>query len=116
MTQGHTIETRREDVHVEVRLDGVVVASSDRPVLLDETGLPTRYYLPKEDVQAELRPISLRTHCPFKGDASYWTIQTEAGTHDGIAWSYEEPKEGAEDIQGLVAFFDDRAEVVVGAG
>lgn len=43
MTQGHTIETRREDVHVEVRLDGVVVASSDRPVLLDETGLPTMH-------------------------------------------------------------------------
>ena len=114
MTQGHTIKTQRAHVHVEVRLDGTVVASSDRPVLLDETGLPTVHYLPKEDVRAELRPIALRTHCPFKGDASYWTIETEDGTHDGIAWSYEDPKEGAEDIRGLVAFFADRAEVVVG--
>lgn len=113
MTQGHTIETHQADAHVEVRLDGVLVASSDRPVLLDETGLPTRHYLPKEDVQAELRPIALRTHCPFKGDASYWTIETESGTHDGIAWSYEEPKESAEDITGLVAFFPDRAEITV---
>lgn len=114
MSQGHTIETRREDLHVEVRLDGEVVASSDRPVLLDETGIPTVYYLPKDDVQAELRPIELRTHCPFKGDASYWTVEAGGRTHDGIAWSYEEPKAGAEDIEGLVAFFPDRAEIVVG--
>lgn len=114
MTQGHTIETHRSDQHVEVRLGGTVVASSDRPVLLDETGIPTVHYLPKDDVIAEMRPIELRTHCPFKGEASYWTIETEGGTYDGIAWSYEDPKAGAEEIRGHLAFFADRAEVVVG--
>ena len=113
MTQGHTITTHTEDQHVEVRLDGEVVASSDHPVLLEETGLATAYYLPRADVQANLRGIDLSTHCPFKGDASYWSIQAGGKDHDAIAWSYEDPKEGAEEIQGHLAFFADRAEILV---
>lgn len=115
MTSGHTITTHTEDIKVEVRLDGEVVARSNRPVLLEETGLPTAYYLPREDVIADLQGIELSTHCPFKGDASYWTIRTSARAHDGIAWSYEEPKTGAEAIKGHLAFFANRAEVLVGS-
>jgi len=113
MTQGHTISTHAEDIHVEVRLDGELVASARRPMLLEETGLPTAYYLPKTDLVTDARPIELSTHCPFKGDASYWTIEAGGRTHDAIAWSYEQPKEGAEDIKDHVAFFTDRAEILV---
>lgn len=113
MAQGHSISTHAEDVHVEVRLDGEVVASAQRPILLEETGLPTAYYLPKSALVSDVRPMELSTHCPFKGDASYWTIETSGRTHDAIAWSYEHPKEGAEDIAGHLAFFTDRAEIVV---
>lgn len=113
MTQGHTIITRTGEQHVEVRLDDEVVAASDRPVLLEETGLPTRYYLPREDVTAEVRGIDLSTHCPFKGDASYWTIDGATKTHDGIAWSYETPKAGAEEIEGHLCFAPDRTELLV---
>jgi uncharacterized protein (DUF427 family) len=113
MTQGHTVSTHTEDLHVEVRLGGQVVASSQRPVLLEETGLPTAYYFPKADLVADTRLLELSTHCPFKGDASYWTIEAGGRTHDAIAWSYEQPKEGAEDIEGHVAFFSDRAEILV---
>ncbi len=113
MTQGHTIDTHAEDLHVEVRLDGELVASSDRPVLLEETGLPTVYYLPATDLVTDARRIDLSTHCPFKGDATYWTIDAGGRTHDGIAWSYEEPKEGAEEIAGHLAFFANRADITV---
>jgi len=113
MTQGHSISTHAEEVHVEVRLDGEVVASARRPVLLEETGLPTAYYLLKSDLVVDVRPLELSTHCPFKGDASYWTIEAGGRTHDAIAWSYEQPKEGAEDIEGRLAFFADRAEILV---
>ena len=113
MTQGHTISTHAEDIHVEVRLDGELVASAQRPVLLEETGLPTAYYLPKSDLIATARPLELSTHCPFKGDASYWTIDAGGRSHDAIAWSYEQPKEGAEEIEGHVAFFSDLAEILV---
>lgn len=113
MTQGHTVTTHAEDVHVEVRLDGELVASARRPVLLEETGMPTAYYLPKADLLVDARALELSTHCPFKGDASYWTIEAGGRSHDGIAWSYEKPKEGAEDIEGRVAFFSNRAEILV---
>jgi len=113
MSQGHTISTHAEDVHVEVRLDGELVADAKRPILLEETGLPTAYYLPKSSLVADAKPIELSTHCPFKGDASYWTIDAGGRSHDAIAWSYETPKEGAEEIEGHVAFFADRAEILV---
>lgn len=113
MSQGHTVSTHAEDVLVEVRLDGELVARSERPVLLEETGLPTTYYFPKSDLVAEVRGLDLTTHCPFKGDASYWTIAVGDKTHDAIAWSYEQPKEGAEEIEGHVAFFGDRADISV---
>ena len=114
MTPGHSVTTHPADLHVEVRIGGETVAESDRPLLLEETGLPTRYYLSKGDVRMDrFRPTSFHTTCPFKGEASYWSIEVGGTSHDGIMWSYEEPIEGREDITGLVAFYPDRAEVLV---
>lgn len=113
MSQGHTVSTHAEDIHIEVRLDGELVADARRPVLLEETGMGTAYYLDKADLVADVRPLELSTHCPFKGDASYWTIEAGGRTHDAIAWSYETPNAGAEDITGRLAFFADRAEILV---
>ncbi len=114
MTKGHTITITPADAHVEVRVDGEKVAESDQPVLLEETGLPTRYYLRREDVRTDLlRPTSFTTECPFKGRASYWSLEVAGALHDGIAWSYEQPISGAEGIARLLCFFPDRAEVTV---
>ena len=115
MSAGHTVTTETADVHVEVVVDGQVVAATDRPVLLEETGLPTRYYIRKDDVRMDaFRAIALTTVCPFKGTASYWTLDLDGTAHDGIAWSYEDPIAGASDITGMLCFFPDRAEVRVG--
>ena len=114
MSAGHTVTTHAEDLHVEVRVDGELAAVSDRPVLLEETGLPTRHYLPREDVKVELAGASFSTQCPFKGSASYWSITVGDTTHDGIAWSYEEPIEGASEIAGMLCFWPDRSEITVG--
>src|SRR5580693_1551780 len=74
MATGHTITTTQGNAHVVVTLGGTKLAESDRPVLLDETGLPTRYYLPASDVRTDLlRPTDTHTTCPFKGVASYWS-------------------------------------------
>ena len=113
MTAGHTITIAPADLHVTVTVDGETVAETDRPVLRDETGLPPRYYLRREDVHVELRPTSFATHCPFKGDASYWSVAVGDQVHDGIAWSYEAPIPGAEQITGLVCFFPERADITV---
>jgi len=115
MNPGHTITIAPTDVHVEVRVDGVPVAETDRPVTLDETGYPTRYYFRREDVRMDLlRPTSFRTQCPFKGDASYFTLELDGAVHDGIAWTYETPIAVADGIAGLVCFFNDRVELSVG--
>ena len=92
MNAGHTVTITPADLHVEVRVDGEKVAETDRPVLLEETGMPTRYYLPREDVRMDLlRPTNFKTECPFKGQASYWTLELGDAVHDGIVWSYEDP-------------------------
>ena len=114
MTKGHQITITPSTHHVEVKVDGVTVAESDRPVLLDETGLPTRYYLPREDVHHEL--LTRTEHhstCPFKGEASYWSVTANGATHDNLVWSYETPIPDAEGITGLMAFYNDRVELVV---
>jgi uncharacterized protein (DUF427 family) len=115
MNPGHTVTIAPADLHVEVRVDGELIAKSDRPVVLDETGLPTRYYLPREDVRMDLmRPTSFKTECPFKGQASYWTLELGGQVHDGIVWSYETPIPSAEGITGLLCFYSDRVDLTVG--
>jgi uncharacterized protein (DUF427 family) len=107
---GHQISTRPVDAHVRVEHDGRVLAESRRAVALDETGIPTRYYLPPEDVGVELRPSATTSHCPWKGDATYASIE---GVDDAF-WVYEDPsEEDAKPIKGLLAPWPGRVDVVV---
>jgi uncharacterized protein (DUF427 family) len=114
MTPGHTISIVPTLTHVEVRLGGRLLATTDRAMKLDETGLPTRYYLPPDDVQMDLlRPTTFHTHCPFKGEASYWSLDIDGEIHDGIVWSYETPTAQAAEVRGMLSFYPDRTEVTV---
>jgi uncharacterized protein (DUF427 family) len=114
MASGHTITITPAELHVEVSLGGQKLAESDRPVLLDETGLPTRYYLPREDVRTDLlRPTDTATHCPFKGDASYWSAQVGGETYKDVVWSYEAPIPEAAGITSLMCFYPERVELTV---
>jgi uncharacterized protein (DUF427 family) len=114
MTSGHTVTITPSDAHVEVRLDGELLASTDHALRLDETGIPPRYYLPPADVRMDLlRPTSFQTHCPFKGDASYWTAEVNGTSHDGVVWAYPTPLESATQIAGFLSFYPNRAEITV---
>src|SRR2546426_169948 len=114
MADGHRITITPTEQHVVVRIDGVTVAESDRPVVLEETGLPPRYYLPREDVRLELlQPTPRSTSCPFKGQASYWSVSVGDTVHDNIVWSYEEPIPDAEGITGLLSFYNERVDLTV---
>jgi uncharacterized protein (DUF427 family) len=114
MTPGHTIKIVPTAAHVEVRVGGWLLATTDRAMKLDETGLPSRYYLPPDDVQMELlRPTTFHTYCPFKGEASYWSLDIDGEIHDGIVWSYETPTAQAADVRGMLSFYPDRTEVTV---
>jgi len=111
MARGHQITITPTGQHVEVTLNGEKLAESDRPVLLDETGLPTRYYLPREDVRTELlRPTSSETTCPFKGQASYWSVQVGQEVYDDLVWT---PIPQAKGIAGLMCFYTERVHLTI---
>lgn len=106
----HRIEIVHSSRSVQVERNGQVLAASTRPYLLLEAPLPVRYYLPPEDVTADLlRPSSTRSLCAYKGQASYWSI-ADAGD---IAWSYPEPLREAAEVAGRIAFFNERVDLVI---
>jgi adenylate cyclase len=94
---------------VRAVFNGETVADSDRVLVMHETGYQPITYVPREDVRMDLlRPSPQRTHCPFKGDASYWTIEVGGRRVENVAWSYEAPYEEAAIVRGHVAFYWER--------
>lgn len=100
--------------HVIVALDGVTVAETRQPRILFETGLPPRYYVPLTDVRLELlRPSDRRTRCAYKGEASYWSLDTGVSLHRDVAWMYRTPLAEAQRITGLLCFFNERSDITI---
>ena len=90
--------------------DGRLLAESTRPMLLFETLLPVRFYLPREDVAVRLEPSDTVTYCAYKGRASYFSVPD--GPRD-VAWTYHEPLHDAEQVRDRICFFDERLDVTV---
>jgi uncharacterized protein (DUF427 family) len=105
----HRVDVRLSSRPVRIEVDGEVIAETTRARMLYETSLPTRFYVPREDVRAELRPTESATYCPYKGLASWWSV----GPHEDLGWTYEQPLPDAVAIAGLVAFWDERVDVFV---
>jgi uncharacterized protein (DUF427 family) len=98
--------------HVRVEVDGVTVADSAQPRILFETGLPPRFYLPLSDVRMDLlRPSGTQTHCPYKGTASYWSVDTGHGLHPDIVWIYRTPLPESQKIAGLACFYNEKVDL-----
>jgi uncharacterized protein (DUF427 family) len=86
---------------------GLTVAESTAALVLRETGYPPRVYFPPADVRMDLlRPTERRTYCPFKGEASYWTLEAGGETLENAAWSYPEPHAGMAAIAGRIGFVE----------
>jgi uncharacterized protein (DUF427 family) len=100
--------------HVRVDLDGVTVADSRQPRILFETGLPPRYYLPLTDLRMDLlRPTETSSHCPYKGTASYWTVDTGQAEHRDVVWMYRAPLPESQKIAGLACFYNEKVDLFV---
>jgi uncharacterized protein (DUF427 family) len=100
--------------HVQVSVGGVLVADSRQPRVLYETSLPPRYYLPLTDVRLDLlRPSGAQSHCPYKGNASYWDLVIDGVTHEGLVWGYRSPLPESQKVAGLVAFYNEKVDLVV---
>ncbi|GGX21018.1 DUF427 domain-containing protein [Streptomyces lomondensis] len=103
MTTGHRITIERSSRHVRVVRGEQVLAESDRPLVLRETGCPERYYIPAEDVRLDLlTPSGTHTYCRFKGTASYWSLPDAAD----LVWAYPDPKPDVAEIRDHLCFYD----------
>jgi uncharacterized protein (DUF427 family) len=100
---------------VTVGIDGVQLADSSSPVMVFETGLPTRYYLNRTDIRFELlTPSPTRTSCPYKGTTTgYWSASVNGTEYDDIAWAYDFPTREMLPIAGLVAFYNEKVDITL---
>lgn len=105
----------RSTRHIRVELDGVLLAESTSPVLVFETGLPTRYYLNRTDIDfSHLTATETVTACPYKGTTSgYWSAKLGGATHADIAWAYDFPTRQLLPIAGLIAFYNEKVDITL---
>ncbi len=111
----HPITVTPTGSRVTVSIGGTVVAKSDNALSLAESTYPVAQYIPLADVdQSLLERTTTQTYCPYKGDASYYSVSTPDGTKEtDVIWTYEHPYPSVADIAGHVAFYPDRAEITV---
>ena len=111
----HPITVRPTGSRVSVRVGGVTIAETDGALSLAEASYPVVQYIPIADVDPSvLRPTDSQTYCPYKGEASYYSVELPDGrTEPDLIWTYEKPYDAVAEIAGHVAFYPDRAEVTV---
>ena len=109
------VDALRSTRPVRVELDGVVLAESAAPVMVFETGLPTRYYVARTEVNFEyLRRTPTVTECPYKGTTSgYWSIRIGESVHADLVWSYDFPTRQLSPIAGMLAFYNEKVDIVL---
>lgn len=114
----HRVDARASSRHVVVHWQGTLVAESRRPVVLAETHLPNRYYLPRADVHFELLRRSDRTSwCPYKGLANYYDIVVDGDVRSGALWSYEQPLHDSNGIiASMIGLWSEKLDVTVDGG
>jgi uncharacterized protein (DUF427 family) len=107
----HRVTVEPFACRVRVTFNGETIADSQRAVVLHETGLPPVYYFPPEDVRQDvLEPTELHTRCPFKGEASYWTVRVGGRLAENAMWAYLDPLPDRQDIRGYRAFYWNRVD------
>lgn len=113
-TAAHPITVQPTGRHVTVRVRGALVAETDAALTLQESTYPAVQYVPLADVVASaLTRSETTTYCPYKGEANYYHVSAAGETVDDVIWTYEAPYPAVAAIAGHVAFYPDKADVVV---
>jgi uncharacterized protein (DUF427 family) len=109
------VDVRRSSRPVRVLLGEVVLAETTSPLLLSETGLPNRFYIPAADVRQDLlEPSDTHTYCPYKGTASYWTVNADGRKLTDAVWSYPQAEGDSAAVTGYQSFLHDDLTIEVG--
>src|SRR5215510_14475546 len=108
------VDTVHSSRHVRVEIDGMTLGETRRPILLFETGLPTRYYIPKLDLRMDLlEPSEYVTRCPYKGVARHWSARVGDKVVKDIVWSYPAPIPECPKIENLLSFYNEHVDLYV---
>ena len=109
------VDALRSTRTVRVELEGIVLAESASPVMVFETGLPTRYYLNRTEVDfRRLEPSATQTACPYKGQTTgYWSVRSGDQLHQDLAWAYDFPTRQLAPIAGLIAFYNEKVDTFI---
>jgi uncharacterized protein (DUF427 family) len=111
----HPITVEENPAHVTVTLGGRVIAETDRALELREASYPAVQYIPLSDVDpAVLADSDHESYCPFKGDASYYSLAVNGHEVENAVWTYRAPYESVASIADHVAFYPDKVEIAVG--
>jgi uncharacterized protein (DUF427 family) len=109
----HPITITASPKRVQVLFHGHLIAETDRALRLQESTYPAVFYIPREDAEmAYLAHTDRSTHCPYKGDASYYTISRDGTVAENAVWSYESPYPAMDQIKGFLAFYPNQVEIV----
>jgi uncharacterized protein (DUF427 family) len=109
----HPIVIVRNPHRIRVVLGGVIVAETTRALTLKEASLPPVQYIPREDAATDLLERSEHSsHCPYKGDASYFTLTAGGLVKRNAVWSYEKPHEAVKKIAGHLAFYPNKVDAI----
>lgn len=109
----HPITVARNANRVRVVFAGEVIADTTRALTLNEAGYAPVHYIPRADVaMSRLKPTAHASHCPYKGDANYFSISADGRTADNAAWSYEQPFPAMAEIAGYLAFYPNRVDKI----
>jgi uncharacterized protein (DUF427 family) len=109
----HPITVARNANRVRVVFAGEVIADTTRALTLNEAGYAPVHYIPRADVaMSRLKPTAHASHCPYKGDANYFSFSADGRTADNAAWSYEQPFPAMAEIAGYLAFYPNRVDKI----
>jgi uncharacterized protein (DUF427 family) len=110
---GHKVAINPHPKRVRVKFHGRVVAETGHPLVVQESGDPPVFYIPRTDaIAAFLEPTDHHTHCPFKGDARYWSLTVDGKTAENAVWGYDAPYDEAAPLRGHIAFYPDRVDSI----
>jgi len=109
----HTITIEKNPSRIIVKFNGTVIADTEKALILKEGPVPPVNYIPREDVQMSyLQRTKHSTHCPFKGDASYFSVNVEGKTAENAVWTYETPIDAVAQIKGYVVFYPEKMDAI----
>ena len=110
---GYKVDIARHPGRITIAFNGETVADSRAALVINETGIPPVYYIPKQDVRMDLfERTETETYCPFKGTASYWSVTAGERSSADAAWSYEAPYDECQGLGGHLSFYGDRVDAV----